>query len=249
MILGNSVLTGSTNFTTTGITKNLNHIVVINDATVANTFKKEFREIQQGRFGKLSVDQDEKPKEASVSGIRVKPLFAPDHAPEMEIMKQILKAKERIDFAVFTFSQSSGIDDALIAARDRGVPVTGVLDRRQANQVWAATHLLKEAGIQLKVAGNTGGLGKLHHKLMTIDDSVTIFGSFNYTGPANRLNDENIIVVGDIDETSQPAINAQSRIATAVRSEIERIAANFGSELRNHLIPENVGSLFESYLY
>ena len=32
MILGNSVLTGSTNFTTTGVTKNLNHVVVIDDA-------------------------------------------------------------------------------------------------------------------------------------------------------------------------------------------------------------------------
>jgi hypothetical protein len=31
----------------------------------------------------------------------------------MEIMKQMLKAKDRIDFAMFTFAQSSGIDDTI----------------------------------------------------------------------------------------------------------------------------------------
>jgi len=229
MILGNSVLTGSTNFTTTGVTKNLNHVVVINDAEVANAYKKEFREIQQGNFGKFSIGHDEKPKEASVSGMRVKPLFAPDHSPEMEIMKQILKAKTRIDIAVFTFAQSSGIDDALIAVSKGGVKVNAVLDRRMANQEWAASHGLEAAGIGVKVAGNTGSLGKLHHKLMTIDDSLSIFGSFNYTKPANKSNDENIVIIGDLQEVDAVAKAAQKRIATAARKEIERIAEDFGS--------------------
>jgi phosphatidylserine/phosphatidylglycerophosphate/cardiolipin synthase-like enzyme len=149
----------------------------------------------------------------------------------MEIMKQILKAKKRIDFAVFTFSQSSGIDDALIAASDRGVAVNGVLDRRQANQSWAATHPLAAAGIKLKVAGNTGGLGKLHHKLMVIDDSLTIFGSFNYTGPANKSNDENILIVGDLTETKNSTVKVQKRIAKYCRDEIERIASQFGDNI------------------
>ena len=231
IVRGNSVLMGSTNFTTTGVSKNLNHIVIVDDAEVANAYSREFREIQQGRFGKLSVDRDEKPKEARVSGIRVKPLFAPDHSPEMEIMKQILKAKKRIDFAVFTFSKSSGIDDALIAASDRGVKVRGILDRRQANQKWAATHPLSKAGVELMVAGNTDGLGKLHHKLMTIDDSIAIFGSFNYTGPANLSNDENILIVGDLNEQSSDIKKAQKRIAKNTRMEIDRIANDFGNKI------------------
>lgn len=231
MICGDYILTGSTNFTDTGIAKNLNHIVVIKDYRLAKEYKKEFKEIKQGRFGRYSIDRDEKPKELRVSEVRIKPLFAPDHAPEMEIMKQILKAKKRIDFAVFTFAQSSGIDDALIAACERGVEVTGILDRRQSNQKWAATHPLKNAGIKLKVAGNSGGLGKLHHKLMVIDDSVTIFGSFNYTKPANKSNDENILIVGDLNETNSSSKKKQEKIAKACRLEIERIGMNFGSEI------------------
>ncbi len=228
MILGNRVLTGSTNFTETGVRKNLNHIVEINSASVANAYKKEFAEIRKGNFGRNSIDRDEKPREVSVSGIRVKPLFAPDHSPEMEIMKQILKARRRIDIAVFTFSQSSGIDDALIAASNNGVTVTAVLDDRQANQSWAASHGLSAAGIAVTVAGNRGGLGKLHHKLMTIDDEVAIFGSFNYTGPANNSNDENIVIVGDLEESNSGNRAAQRRIAKSARQEIDRISQEFG---------------------
>ncbi len=231
MVRGHSVLTGSTNFTTTGISKNLNHVVVIDDAEVANAYAREFREIQQGRFGKQSIDRDEKPKEARVAGVRHKVLFAPDHAPEMEIMKQILKAKKRIDFAVFTFSRSSGIDDALIAASERGVQVNGVLDRRQANQKWAATHPMAKAGVQLNIAGNTGGLGKVHHKLITIDDSITIFGSFNYTKPANASNDENILIIGDIEEKNSAAKKIQKNIAKSIRKEISRITTAFGEKI------------------
>jgi phosphatidylserine/phosphatidylglycerophosphate/cardiolipin synthase-like enzyme len=228
MVLGNSVLTGSTNFTNTGVTKNLNHIITFNDAEVANAFKKEFREIKNGRFGRQSIDRDEVPREATVSTIRVKPLFAPDHAPEMEIMKQILKAKQRIDFAVFTFAQSSGIDDALIAAHDRGVEVRGVLDRRQGNQRWAAKKTLSDAGINIKLAGGRGALGKLHHKLMVIDDQLSIFGSFNYTKPANRSNDENIVIVGNLDETRAAQKKKQEQIAVPARNEIDRIIDAFG---------------------
>lgn len=223
MVLGNSVLTGSTNFTDTGVTKNLNHIITINNAQVANAFKKEFREIKHGRFGRQSIDRDETPREVTVSTIRVKPLFAPDHGPEMEIMKQILKAKHRIDFAVFTFSQSSGIDDALIAAHDRDVVIRGVLDRRQGNQKWAAKKTLSDAGIPIRLAGSRGTLGKLHHKLMVIDDQLSIFGSFNYTKPANHSNDENIVIVGDLDETRVMQRKKQQQIAVHARKEIDRI--------------------------
>ena len=227
MVLGNRVLTGSTNFTTTGVTKNLNHIVVVNDAKVANAYKKEFADINRGNFGKQSTAHGPAPREVDVSGVRVKPLFAPDHAPEMEIMKQILKAKERIDFAVFTFSKSSGIDDALIAAKRNGIEINGVLDRRQANQSWAAKDALKAADIGLHVAGG-GRMGKVHHKLMTIDDQVSIFGSFNYTEPANKSNDENILIVGDADTDDANSRALQGTIAQAARGEIDRIIREHG---------------------
>ncbi len=74
------------------------------------------------------------PRVYCVAGVMIKIHFAPDHSPEMEIMKQILKAKKSMDFAMFTFSCSSGIDDTLIALARSGIKVRSILDGSQGNQ-------------------------------------------------------------------------------------------------------------------
>ena len=171
---GSSLLTGSTNFTDTGTSKNLNHIVIINDEDVAKIYNREFTEIQQGHFGKLSEGHDPKPKEVPVSDVRVKVLFAPDHNPEMEIMKQIAKARKRVDFVIFTFAESSGVDDQLVLAKQAGIAVRGALYRSAANQKWSAKKTLQNAGLELYEVPAVGLRGlkprKLHHKLMVIDE-------------------------------------------------------------------------------
>jgi phosphatidylserine/phosphatidylglycerophosphate/cardiolipin synthase-like enzyme len=198
---------------------------------VAKAYSKEFREIRQGRFGALSKTHGERPQDVKVSNVPMRILFAPDHAPEMEMMKQMLKAKKRIDFAIFTFSKSSGIDDTMIARSAAGIKVRGALDARQANQEWAATRPVKNAGAELYTVRAQGNLGKLHHKLMVIDGQVTIVGSFNYTGPANKFNDENIIVIGDLESTNQQSIQRQKKLAKYAFDAIERIITNFGQRV------------------
>ena len=229
---GSAVLTGSTNFTTTGVTANLNHVVTVADRKVANVYKKEFAEIRRGHFGKRNEGHDEAPREVTVSGLPIKVLFAPDHAPEMEIMKQIAKATRRVDFAIFTFSKSSGVDDAMIQAKRAGVDVRGILDAKQANQTWAATRPVKNAGAELYVLKGGTTVGKVHHKLMVIDDQVVVVGSFNYTGPANALNDENIMIFGDLDTTRAADRNRQKAFAKYAGDEIDRMISVFGRRLR-----------------
>ena len=112
-----SLLTGSTNFTATGTESNLNHVVIVHDEKVAKIYAKEFREIQRGHFGKLSEGHDPAPLDVTVSDVPIRVLFAPDHSPEMEIMKQMMKARKRIDFAIFTFARSSGLDDTMMDTR------------------------------------------------------------------------------------------------------------------------------------
>ncbi len=60
---------------------------------------------------------------------------------------------------------------------------------------------------------------------MVIDDAVTIFWSFNYTEPANRTNDENIVIVGDVFEDNAVARERQGEIALNCRREIERFSS------------------------
>lgn len=226
-----SVLTGSTNFTPTGTHNNLNHIVIVHDSSVAKIYGREFKEIQQGHFGRLNEGHDKAPTDVVVSNVPIRVLFAPDHNPEMEIMKQMMKARHRIDFAIFTFAKSSGIDDTLIRLLDIGMPVNGCFDGKQGAQDWAAIPALLQNGATLSAVHQGNGVGKLHHKLMVLDEQVVIAGSFNYTGPANRLNDENIIILGDLDATSTTQQNAQTKIAQFAKAEIDRIAQAHGTPM------------------
>jgi phosphatidylserine/phosphatidylglycerophosphate/cardiolipin synthase-like enzyme len=223
---GKEILTGSTNFTTTGISKNLNHIAIVRNEKVVKAYKKEYNEMLSGRFGKRS-NTTIKPIETKSNGVRLKPLFAPNHSPEMEIMKQMAKAKERVDFAIFTFAQSSGIDDQMNVIVNAGIKVSGLINGDQKNQKWSASRKLEsEIDIKFTKKGQKG-LGKLHHKLMVIDKKIVIIGSFNYTQPANLLNDENIIVIGDIDENTAIGKTNQSTLGEFVFKEIVRIKNQF----------------------
>ena len=230
-----ALLTGSANFTqtdtgtnliTTGIDagNNLNHVVILHGQSASGQYLDEFDRLRTGTFGPLHERQEAAPREFTLGGIRVKPLFAPRHGPEMEIMKQMLKARESVDFAMYTFAQSSGIDDTMMRLVSDDFAIRGVLDRTQGAQAWAATQPLKDAGVELFENRSAGtGVRKVHHKLMVLDQRVTIVGSFNYTGPATTLNDENIIVLGDLEEDNSAAETAQREIAAAALGEIDRI--------------------------
>ena len=195
-------------------------------------YGREFREIQQGHFGKLNEGHDAKPPEVKVSNLPIRVLFAPDHNPEMEIMKQMAKAKKRIDFVIFTFARSSGIDDEMIRATQAGLRVRGALDGQAGNQKWAATRPVDNAGADLYLIPKTKKLGKLHHKLMVLDERVVIAGSFNYTKPATQLNDENLLMIGNFKDGADTSVKAQQKFAKYALDEIDRIINTFGVEVK-----------------
>jgi len=226
-----ALLTGSANFTVTDTHKNLNHIVIIHGKKASEVYEVEFTELETGNFGQFRSRFYPAPKEMTVSGIRIRILFAPDHSPEMEIMKQMLKAKQQIDFAIFTFSQSSGIDDTMVALQKSGIKIRGIFDKGQGNQQWASTRILQSNNIKVFLAEKDPKLRKLHHKLMVIDKNTIIAGSFNYTDPANTLNDENIIVIGDTEETDQTAMTNQGILASHAHDMIANMVNDFGVEV------------------
>ncbi len=233
-----AVLTGSANFTLTDTGtnpaggsagkagNNLNHVLILRGRRAAALYLEEFLRMRSGTFGAMHERVEPRPAEFRLGQIRVKPLFAPRHGPEMEIMKQMLKAASSVDFAMFTFARSSGIDDTMIRLAPSLTRVRGVLDHGQGAQAWAATEPLKSAGVQLFDKKPGTGVRKVHHKLMVIDERLVIAGSFNYTAPATTLNDENIIVLGDLEETRADAETAQRQLAAFALQEISRITTD-----------------------
>ena len=223
-----ALLTGSANWTHTDCHTNLNHLVVFHDHRVCDEYLNEFAEIASGSFGRQR--HGDVPKSINIGGIPVRVLFAPDHTPELEVIKQMLRAKDRVDFAIFTFSGSSGIDDAMVMLTRADVAVRGALDPAQGRQWWAATEWLHDEGIEVFFPRPKAGFRKLHHKLMVIDDAIVVAGSFNYTAPANEYNDENIFVLGSPfelpdDEGGPVDSQACADITAFFRDEIDRIVS------------------------
>jgi phosphatidylserine/phosphatidylglycerophosphate/cardiolipin synthase-like enzyme len=224
-----ALLSGSANFTWTDTHVNLNHVFVFRSAYVSRQYEVEFSQLERGQFGRGM--HGDVPSTYDLGGVPTKLLFAPDHTPELEIMKQMLKGQHEVVFAIFTFSGSSGIDDTMLALARGGMKVRGVLDPGQAAHGWAATSTMVHPNIELFIPERTGDfrtLRKLHHKLMVVDEQIVVAGSFNYTQPANDYNDENIFVLGsplsevqgiDVDQSAGRAL------ARHMKAEIERIIA------------------------
>lgn len=222
-----ALLTGSANFTRSDTHTNLNHVFVFHHAYVCRQYADELAQLRSGQFGRGA--HGAVPRTYDVGGIPVKVLFAPDHTPELEIMKQMLKGSEEVVFAIFTFAGSSGIDDTMLALARGGMRIRGVLDREQAGQKWAAPAWLVHPNIELYVPRREGafaGLRKMHHKLMVIDEQAVVAGSFNYTAPANEFNDENIFVLGSVhDEVDGIRVRHDGGRALArhLKEEVERM--------------------------
>lgn len=207
-----AVLTGSANFTDTDTHANLNHIVLFHHPGVVAAYQDEFRQLWQGIFGarapKLTASD---PVKLDIDGTEVQIAFSPDHNPELRIVNEVLKAETSAHLLMFTFAKSTTIDDVLKQRLAHpGFSVQGVLDRTQASNNFSPHPMLIAAGARLR-RDKLAGQSKLHHKLLVLDDKVAIGGSFNYTGPANQYNDENLFIIRN------PAI------AAYFRAEVERV--------------------------
>jgi len=80
-------------------------------------------------------------------------------------MKQAAKAKQWGNFAIFTFSQSSGLDEQLLLVHQVELKVQSAMDLMMGVQKWAATDVLARRGNDLHTVGSSSSLRKLRHIL------------------------------------------------------------------------------------
>ena len=62
---------------------------------------------------------------------------------------------------------------------------------------------------------------------MYIRNWLWLTGSFNFTGPANRLNDENVLVIGDKSDPDITVREKQKQLGAYVLDEIDRIVDTY----------------------
>lgn len=130
-----------------------------------------------------------------------------------DLRRRIRNASRSIRVALFTLTHPSLLDD-LVAARDRGVAVSVVIDAHSGRGASAkAVERLKQAGIPVSLSQ---GLQLLHYKFALIDDQTLISGSANWTKAAFSKNSDCLFI---LDQLTQNQRRYMHRLWHRIRTE------------------------------
>ena len=119
--------------------------------------------------------------------------FSPEGKCEKLALFAINQAKKEILVQTYSFT-SKPIANALIEASRRGVSVKVLFDRSQLKAPYSQIHNLTKAGIKTKVDYVQG---IAHNKVIIVDQSKLISGSYNFSAAANTKNSENMLFIND----------------------------------------------------
>jgi phosphatidylserine/phosphatidylglycerophosphate/cardiolipin synthase-like enzyme len=189
------VWTGSMNYTTGGVYKDDNNLICIHALQAASQYSHEFEQMfTQGHFG------PRKQAILPIPGMQigttpVEIYFSPRNGVANHLLAWIDSARVSIYFLAFSFT-SNDLGDALRQRALDGIKVEGVMDDGQVRSNQGTEFdAFRQAGLPVRLDGNVSGL--MHHKVMIIDESIVITGSYNFTSSAELRNDENLIILED----------------------------------------------------
>jgi len=143
------------------------------------------------------LDDDFKPQSIRevepvlIDGDLISTCFTPPSGCGTVIASRISKAQESIHVQAYGFT-SGEIAKALINANNRGVKVRVLLDKSNIGAKYSKMRDLRKAGIEVLI-DEVSGIA--HNKIIIIDGSAVITGSFNFTTSADIRNTENVIIV------------------------------------------------------
>lgn len=229
-----TVLAGSTNYTLSDIhgdfsnpetRGNVNHLLQIQNAQVANLFREEFNYMwglpELGINPKFALAKPwRSPQSFSWQDTQITIQFSPTSSGQTWsdstnglIGKTIDDATKSVDLALFVFSAQE-LADILQQKQEQGITIKGIFDPGFAHRYYSEmldmlgatlySHCQPEANNHpwlnpLTTVGiaqvNSGD--KLHHKFAVIDNVTVISGSHNWSEAANSQNDEAVIVINN----------------------------------------------------
>ena len=193
VVIDNSeVWLGSMNFTDSGAYTDNNNLMRIRSVEMAENYTKEFEEMfVDDMFGPDVVAETPNPR-VIIDGTPIDVYFSPDDYVQDSFVELIENAQESINFMAFSFT-SDPIGDAVRASAEEDVLVSGVMDTEQVkSNIGTEFDPFSQAGLDVLLDGNEG---LMHHKVMIIDESIVIFGSYNFTNSAETKNDETLVVI------------------------------------------------------
>lgn len=137
---------------------------------------------------------------ATVAGVHdvyvsgdIKVAFSPDGGITGMIVNEINNATKSVYVQAYSFT-SPDIANALIAAKNRGLDVAVIVDKSQETANYTEADDLTAAGVPVHT---DKAFAIAHSKIMVVDGSDVITGSFNFTRAAEMNNAENCLILKD----------------------------------------------------
>jgi phosphatidylserine/phosphatidylglycerophosphate/cardiolipin synthase-like enzyme len=121
----------------------------------------------------------------------VEPFFSPGGGCTAAVVKEMGDAKSEILLQASSFS-SKPIAKALVSAAKRGVRVEVVLDKETVSDKSSFVDFMAQAGVPVWV---DSAHAVAHNKVVIVDRSTLITGSFNFRKKAEKRNAENLLVL------------------------------------------------------
>ncbi len=128
---------------------------------------------------------------AQTNSVRV--YFSPKGGCTEAVVRELEKARRSVYVQAYSFT-SAPIAKALVEAKRRGVLVIVLLDKSQRTEKYSSATFVKNEGITTLIDDKHA---IAHNKVMILDESTVITGSFNFTKAAEDSNAENLLVIVD----------------------------------------------------
>ena len=185
-----TVWTGSTNITASGIFKQNNNVLVIRSSEIAYIYEREFQELWSKQFGPRAPSTVNN-QWAILEGTPIQILFsAEDHAVS-NLIALVNDAQVNIRFLAFSFTDYP-LAKAMIDRSASGVDVKGIYETFGSTSTGSEMKTFWCANVPVRQDGNPSFL---HDKIIIIDNRIVVTGSLNYSSNADDSNEENVVIL------------------------------------------------------
>ena len=149
----------------------------------------------------------------ATAGPPVEVYFSPHGGCTAAVVRELNAAERTVLVQAYSFT-SKDIAAALVQAHKRGVHVEIILDKSQRTERYSSADFVSRAGIPTFIDAKHA---IAHNKVMVIDGTAVITGSFNFTKAAEEDHAENLVILRGKALSDQYRDNWQKHLEHSVR--------------------------------
>ena len=117
--------------------------------------------------------------------------FSPKGGCQAAIVRELMQARNEVLVQAYSFT-ADPLTYALVEIKKKGVAVDIVLDKSNEIDRYSDLRIFLDQGLDVKIDHEHA---ISHNKIIIIDKSVIITGSYNFTNQAESDNAENVVII------------------------------------------------------